>query len=57
MSFVIVARIALVSKQIFFQYGVKLHEHSFQDKYVTFINNITFELPFLFLTLPVAKGL
>ena len=57
------SRIALVSKQIFFQYAVKLHGHpSFKDKYVMFINNITFKLPFFFfffffLLLPVAKGL
>jgi len=51
------SRIALVSKQIFFQYAVKLHGHSFQDKYVTIINNIILKLSFLFLLLPVAEGL
>jgi len=49
--------IALVSKQNFFQYAVKLHGHSFQDKYVMFINNITLNLPFIFSLLPVAEGL
>jgi len=48
--------IALISKQIF-QYAVQLHGHSFQDKYVKFINNITLKLPVLFLLLLVAEGL
>jgi len=34
-------QIAAVSKQIFIQYAVKLHRHSFQDKYVMFNNNFT----------------
>jgi hypothetical protein len=48
------SQIALVSKQIFFNYAVKLQGHSFEDKYVIFID-ITLKLPFLFLLLPVAK--
>jgi hypothetical protein len=51
------SRIALVSKQICFQYAVKLHGHSFKDKRVMLINNITLKLPLLFLLLPVAEGL
>ena len=50
------SRIALVSKQILFQYAVKLHGHSFQDKYVMIINNITLKLSF-FLLFSVAEGL
>jgi len=45
-----VSRIAAVWKQIFIQYAVKLHRHSFQDKYVMSVNNFTsssycFQLP------------
>ena len=46
-------RIAHVSEQICFQYAVKLHGHSFRDKYVMLINNITLKPP----PLPVAEGL
>jgi len=47
----------LVPKRIFFQYPEKFHGRSFHDKYFMFINNITLNLSFLFLLLPVAKGL